>query len=191
MPRLRHHTPTSRASIVRAVLGIVIIAVGVFALVPVGMNWPASWPGVFVTPMLMIVGARLVARHIAGHHAMTRDKAVAFAHAWADAWNSRDAERVLAFFHDDCVFTSPTALAVVGVATVRGKPALRAYWSKALERIQSLHFKIDRVLWDAEARELAIIYTSNSDGRNKRVSENLTFGSDGRVASAEVFHGVE
>ena len=171
-------------------LGIVIIAIGVFALVPVGMNWPASWPGLFATPVLMFIGARLVAHHIARHRGMTHEKAVAYAHTWAEAWNARDVERVLGLFHDDCTFTSPTALAVVGVATVRGKPALRAYWSKALERIQSLHFTIERVVWDATSREIAIDYVSIVDGRHKRVSENLILGSDGLVESAEVFHGV-
>lgn len=121
---------------------------------------------------------------------MTRYEATAFAADWAAAWNERDAERVLGYFREDCSFTSPTALAVVGVATVHGKAALRAYWAKALERIYSLRFEIDRVIWDAVTREIAIIYVSVVDGRRKRVSENLTFGPDGLVASAEVFHGV-
>jgi len=122
---------------------------------------------------------------------MNRDEAVAFAEHWAAAWNARDVERVLAHFREDCTFTSPTALAVVGAATVHGKAALRAYWLKALERIESLHFAIDRVVWDATAREIAIIYVSRINGRHKRISENLLLGADGLVASAEVFHGVE
>jgi len=121
---------------------------------------------------------------------MTRDEAVAFANQWAAAWNERAVERVLEHFSDDVSFTSPTALAVVGAATVRGKAALSAYWNAALARIGSLRFAIDRVVWDAATRELAILYVSNIDGRSRRVSENLTFGPDGRVASAEVFHGV-
>lgn len=122
---------------------------------------------------------------------MTRDEAAAFAEQWAQGWNARDIERVLDHFSEDVTFTSPTALAVVGVATVRGKDALRAYWNKALAKIGSLRFAIDRVSWDAATRELAIIYVSSIDGRTKRVSENLTFGSHGLVVSAEVFHGVQ
>jgi hypothetical protein len=38
---------------------------------------------------------------------------------------------------------------------------------------------------------LAIIYIADIGGRKRRVSENLTFGADGRVVSAEVFHGVD
>jgi hypothetical protein len=122
--------------------------------------------------------------------AMTPDDARAFAARWAGAWNDRDIEAVLVDFHDNVVFTSPTAVAVVGVATVRGKEALRAYWTAALGRIGSLRFVVDQVLWDPEHRVLAIIYTSEINGTTKRVSENLTFDSTGRVVAAEVFHGV-
>lgn len=114
----------------------------------------------------------------------------AFATQWAAAWNRRDIEAVLAHFHDSVVFTSPTALAVVGTPVVRGKPALRAYWTQALAMIDTLRFDIDRVLWDALRRELAIIYTSDTNGKRKRVSENLVFDESGLVVSAEVFHGV-
>ena len=121
---------------------------------------------------------------------MTRDQAAAFAAEWTAAWNDRAIERVLAHFDDSVVFTSPTALAVMGVGTVRGKEALRAYWTTALGRLKSLRFTLDRVVWDAETRELAIIYISEIDGKAKRVSENLRFGPGDLVVEAEVFHGV-
>jgi len=122
---------------------------------------------------------------------MTPEAARGFAADWAAAWNELAVERVLAHFHENVSFTSPTAQAVVGMATVRGKQALREYWQKAIARIDSLQFTVDRVLWDATTRELSIVYVSEVGGRRKRVSENLTFGSDGLVASAEVFHGVD
>jgi uncharacterized protein (TIGR02246 family) len=121
---------------------------------------------------------------------MTRETVEAFAAQWAEAWNRRDIEAVLNHFHEDVIFTSPTALSVVGSPFVRGKDALRAYWTAALARSSSLRFTVDRVLWDDARRELAIIYTSDIDGRAKRVSENLTFDEHGQIMSAEVFHGV-
>jgi len=121
---------------------------------------------------------------------MTREKCEAFAARWAEAWNRRAVETVLEHFHEDIVFTSPTALAVVGSPIVRGKDALRAYWTAALGRIGSLRFTIDHVLWDPVRRELAIVYTSDTDGTIRRVSENLVFNEDGQVVAAEVFHGV-
>jgi hypothetical protein len=122
---------------------------------------------------------------------MTREEAEAFAEQWAAAWNELAVERVLAHFDERVSFTSPTALAVVGVPTVGGKQALRDYWNKAVARVGSLRFAVDRVLWDEASRELAIIYVADIGGRKRRVSENLTFDADGRVVSAEVFHGVD
>ena len=121
---------------------------------------------------------------------MTSDDARAFAAQWAEAWNRRDIEQVLAHFHEDVEFTSPTALAVVGTPTVRCKRSLREYWTLALSRLASLRFTVDRVVWDAGSRELAIIYTSETDGTARRVSENLRFDAAGQVVAAEVFHGV-
>ena len=121
---------------------------------------------------------------------MKREDALNFANDWSAAWNARDVERVLALFSENVIFVSPTALAVVGTATIRGKAALRAYWNEAMSQIGSLRFTLDRVVWDAEARELAIIYMSDINGRTKSVSENLVFDDNGVVVSAEVFHGV-
>ena len=121
---------------------------------------------------------------------MTSDDARRFAAQWAEAWNRRDIEQVLAHFDDEVEFTSPTALAVMGIPTVRGKASLREYWTKALTRLGSLRFDVDRVVWDPDGRELAIIYTSETDGKARRVSENLRFDAAGQIVVAEVFHGV-
>jgi hypothetical protein len=106
---------------------------------------------------------------------------VDFARDWADAWNRRAIEEVLAHFDDRIEFTSPTALAVTGVCTVRGKPALREYWVSAMSSIQSIRFTVDRVLWAEERRELAVIYTAEING--------LIFDPLGRIVRAEIFHG--
>jgi hypothetical protein len=120
---------------------------------------------------------------------MRREDALQFAARWVDAWNRRDVEAVLATFEEEVAFTSPRALATVGVATVHGKQALRAYWGAALARVTSLRFVLERAIWDPELRELAIIYTAEINGEAKRVSENLRFGQSGKVEAAEVFHG--
>ena len=122
---------------------------------------------------------------------MTHDEAHTFAAEWAAAWNRRDIEAILAHFDENLVFTSPTAKAVTGAGVVHGKTALRTYWTAALARLSHLHFTVERVLWDAAAQELAIIYLSETGERKRRVSENHIFGPDGLVVRAEVFHGVE
>ena len=121
---------------------------------------------------------------------VTRTDAEKFAADWAEDWNRRDVEAVLAHFRDDVIFASPTALAVTGSPVVHGKDALRTYWTAALARTASIRFGVLRVLWDAASRELAIIYLAEIDGRSGTVSENLIFDVDGLIATAEVFHGV-
>jgi nitronate monooxygenase len=63
--------------------------------------------------------------------------------AWYAAWNAHDLERVLAHYTEDVVFSSPfiSALGAGARGVVVGKPALRAYWSRALERYPDLHFE--------------------------------------------------
>ena len=78
----------------------------------------------------------------------------------------------------------------MGSSTVPGKAAPRAIWSAAVARYGSLQFTVDRVLRDPACRELAIICSSDIDGRTRRLAENLAFKEDGLVATAEVFHGV-
>ena len=119
-----------------------------------------------------------------------RTDAEKFAEDWAQAWNRRDVESVLAHFRDDIILASPTALVVTGSPVVYGKAALRSYWTEALARTESIRFSVIRVLWDPARRELAIIYLAEIDGRSGTVSENLLFGDDGLVATAEVFHGI-
>src|SRR6476660_1145573 len=75
-----------------------------------------------------------------------------FAEEWVRAWNAHDVEAVLAHFHDDVEFTSPVAARVLpdSDGVVRGKDALRHYWTTALTMLPDLHFEpteLDRTCW--------------------------------------------
>jgi ketosteroid isomerase-like protein len=120
---------------------------------------------------------------------MQRSDAVQFAQSWIDAWNRRDIEHVLDCYVENLTFTSPTALEVMGHATVVGKDALRAYWEKAMSRVNELHFTLDRVLWDEATRELALVYTRVVNGTAKRAVETFVFDASGQVTATDVFHG--
>ena len=79
---------------------------------------------------------------------MTDDlDAVEFSRAWEAAWNRRDVEAVLQHFHDDVVFTSPVAKQVgfANDGVVRGKDALRRYWTAALAQNPDLHFRVSTI----------------------------------------------
>lgn len=67
-----------------------------------------------------------------------------FADAWVRAWNAHDVEAVLAHFADDVVFSSPVAARVLpdSAGVVRGKAALRHYWTTALALLPGLRFEV-------------------------------------------------
>ena len=68
----------------------------------------------------------------------------AFAKDWLAAWNAHDLDALLAHFTDDVVFTSPVAVQLLtdSDGVIRGKQALRAYWTEGLRRIPDLRFEL-------------------------------------------------
>ena len=112
----------------------------------------------------------------------------AFARRWIEAWNRRDIEAVLAHFAEDARFTSPRAAERTGHATVSGRAALAAYWHGA-RALPSLHFTLDRVLWDEARREGVILYVADLGGTRRRAVEILRFGADGLASEGEALYG--
>jgi SnoaL-like domain len=82
---------------------------------------------------------------------------------------------VLSHFADDAVFSSPVAAKLVdgSEGTIRGKAALRAYWSEGLRRIPDLHF--DLLGLYVGQTTLVLNYRNQSGGL---VNEVLTFDGD-------------
>ena len=104
--------------------------------------------------------------------------AIAFSQEWVNAWNAHDVDAVLVHFHDDVVFTSPVALELLPQTngTVRGKPALRAYWGAALTRIPELEFTVEGVY---QGIDTIVINYRNQAGR--LVNEVLRFTNENLV----------
>ena len=101
-----------------------------------------------------------------------------YADQWVRAWNAHDVEAVLELFHDDVLFTSLVAARVVPESggAVRGKAALREYWTTALANQPDLQFGVVGV-YRGEST-LVINYRNH---RGELVNEVLTFDSDGLV----------
>ncbi len=97
--------------------------------------------------------------------------AQSFAVEWERAWNEHDLEAVLAHFADDVTFTSPVAARVVPESggVVRGKEALRAYWSTALSKMPDLRFEVTSVY--AGIDTLVIAFRNQSGNLRAEVLE--------------------
>lgn len=75
---------------------------------------------------------------------MPTPEAIAFAGQWLKAWNTHDLDSLLEHFADDVIFTSPIAAQLIegSDGVIRGKDALRAYWTEGLRRIPDLQFEL-------------------------------------------------
>ena len=102
---------------------------------------------------------------------MDQTEARAFAERWVTDWNAHDVDALLKHFTDDVVFTSPVAIRVLGGdGVIRGKEALRTYWSEGIRLIPDLHFEVLAVYVGIST--LVINYRNQAGGV---VSEVLTF----------------
>jgi ketosteroid isomerase-like protein len=101
-----------------------------------------------------------------------------FAADWIDAWNSHDLERVLSHYEDDVVLTSPRMRLILGKAegTLRGKAALRNYFTLALEKLPNLKFTLTRVFSGVDT---VVLEYRSDDGRH--AAEFMAFGKSGLV----------
>jgi hypothetical protein len=100
----------------------------------------------------------------------------AFAAEWIAAWNHHDLDAVLVHYAADVVFTSPFAVRLTGDGTVRGKEALRAYFTAALTKFPDLHFRLRHAL--PGVNSLVLLYDSVE---GLLAAEAFEFDSGGKV----------
>ena len=107
-----------------------------------------------------------------------------FAAEWIDAWNARDLDRILAHYAEHFEMSSPYIARIAGEESGRlhGKPAVRAYWAKALQLIPRLRFQLVEVLVGVDS--MVIHYR----GHKGPVAEVLRFGANGKVVSASAHY---
>jgi hypothetical protein len=108
---------------------------------------------------------------------MDLTEAQAFADQWVRDWNAHDVDALLEHFADDVVFTSPAAVRLMGGdGVIRGKEALRKYWSEGVRLIPDLHFEVLGVYVG-----IATMVINYRNQAGSLVSEVLTF--DGGLVS--------
>lgn len=75
---------------------------------------------------------------------MDKDEIGGFVDRWIARWNAHDVDGVLEHFAEDVTFTSPTAARLIegSDGVLRGKSALRDYWTYALGHNPDGHFEL-------------------------------------------------
>lgn len=95
---------------------------------------------------------------------MDHTDAQAFVDSWLQGWNAHDVEQVLSHFAEDAVFTSPVAAQLLADSdgVIRGRAALREYWTEGLRRIPDLRFEL--VGFYVGLQTLVINYRNQKNG---------------------------
>lgn len=110
------------------------------------------------------------------------DKAFAdhFADDWIAAWNAHDLERILAHYSEDFEMCSPVIVKLTGETsgTLKGKPAVRAYWAKALQVNPALRFELLNML--RGVCSVTLVY----QGVRGLSAEVFHFNAEGKVSRA-------
>jgi len=75
---------------------------------------------------------------------MDRTTAERFAGDWVAAWNSHDLDRILEHYQEGFEMASPLIVRLAGEPSgkLRGKPAIREYWRRALAAAPQLRFEL-------------------------------------------------
>ena len=119
---------------------------------------------------------------------MDRLFAQQFAQEWVAAWNAADIERIFSHYADEFEFSSPFIIerGFSRTGTLKGKEAMRPYWTAALMANPPLHFEILDVF--AGIDTISIHYRS----RGRRVAcETFIFDENGRVIRSMATHAIE
>ena len=109
------------------------------------------------------------------------DFAKRFAAEWINAWNAHDLDEILAHYDDEFEMSSPVIvqLQVDPTGVLRGKSAVRAYWSKALQLMPDLQFELISIMTGIQSITL---YYKGARGRMS--AEVFFFNADGKVIKA-------
>lgn len=104
---------------------------------------------------------------------------------WIAAWNSRDLERVLALYADECEMASDKiqALGFDSSGTLRGKAKLREYWGKALQLVPNLQFDLIDLFVSPDS---VVVFYANE--RGAKICEYLRIDAERRIVQGSANH---
>jgi ketosteroid isomerase-like protein len=117
---------------------------------------------------------------------ITKEFAISFAEEWIKSWNSHNLEKILSHYTDDFTIETPMAAKIFPETggIVRGKEAVRAYWTIGLEKIPDLKFELLDVLIGING--LTIYYRNTAT--NKKSVEIMIFNDQLKVGKAIVHY---
>jgi len=120
---------------------------------------------------------------------MTTQKNLSIAHAWFEAFNTHNLEKLLSLYDDDAEHFSPK-LKIKHPETnglVKGQNALSTWWQEAFEKLPSLHYKVTSLTANSDRVFMEYVrFVENED--EMLVAEVLEI-KEGLIVASRVYHG--
>ena len=113
----------------------------------------------------------------------------ALARTWLEVFNRHDLDALLALYAEDATHTSPKIRSLYpdSGGQLRGKVALRQWWTEALARLPALHYA--EVALTTHPTRAVLEYLRQVPGEiDLWVAESFEIRS-GRIVASRVYHG--
>lgn len=120
---------------------------------------------------------------------MTSQKNLSIAHAWFEAFNAHNLEKLLSLYDDEAEHFSPK-LKIRHPETkglVTGKNALRNWWQDAFDRLPTLNYKVTSLTANSDRVFMEYIRTVKNED-DMLVAEVLEI-KDNSIVASRVYHG--
>ncbi len=108
------------------------------------------------------------------------------AHAWFEAFNAHDIEMLLALYDEDAEHYSPK-LKIHRPETngfIKGKPALRVWWTDAFTRLPNLHYKLLQLTFDGE--EVLMEYIRQTPGEEDLLIKEVLITRNKKIVVSRI-----
>lgn len=120
---------------------------------------------------------------------MTSQKNLSIAHAWFEAFNSHNLEKLLSLYDNEAEHFSPK-LKIRHPETnglVTGKNALRNWWQEAFDRLPTLKYKVTSLTANSDRVFMEYVRTVQNE-EDMLVAEVLEI-KEGVIVASRVYHG--
>jgi predicted SnoaL-like aldol condensation-catalyzing enzyme len=120
---------------------------------------------------------------------MTSQKNLSIAHAWFEAFNSHNLEKLLSLYDDEAEHFSPK-LKIRHPETnglVTGKNALRTWWQDAFDRLPTLHYKVTSLT--ANSDRVFMEYSRTVENEEDMLVAEVLEIKEGNIVASRVYHG--
>jgi limonene-1,2-epoxide hydrolase len=116
-------------------------------------------------------------------------KNLSIAHAWFEAFNSHNLEKLLSLYDDEAEHYSPKLKIRQPESNglVVGKNALRNWWEDAFQRLPTLHYKVTSLTSDAD--RVFMEYIRKVDDENDMLVAEVLEIKEGKIIASRVYHG--